>query len=199
MFVPPQRVPPPVPLVQRTGRPPDPNRRCSVELRECQVHGITEFAFYSAGLGFRRWRCKRCVGEAVTRRKQKIRRLLVAEAGGCCAVCGYDRCAINLAFHHVNPAEKSFALSSATTKALATYREEAKKCVLVCANCHGEIEARLIASPPPRASYRGSDRRSPAAQEPQLQLFAGKRARDDHDHDRHKQDEGDQGEHQGRQ
>jgi cytochrome c553 len=40
-------------------------------------------------------------------------------------------------------------------KALATYREEAKKCVLVCANCHGEIEAGLIESPPAGARYRG--------------------------------------------
>ena len=38
--------------------------------------------------------------------------------------------------------------------ALADFREEAKKCVLVCANCHGEIEARLIESPPPGSVYR---------------------------------------------
>lgn len=29
-------------------------------------------------------------------------------------------------------------------KSLATYRAEAEKCVLVCANCHGEIESGLI-------------------------------------------------------
>jgi hypothetical protein len=39
-------------------------------------------------------------------------------------------------------------------KALAAFRDEAKKCVLVCANCHGEIEARLIESPPPGSVYR---------------------------------------------
>ena len=39
-------------------------------------------------------------------------------------------------------------------KALATFREEAKKCVLVCANCHGEIEAGLIESPPAGSVYR---------------------------------------------
>ena len=39
-------------------------------------------------------------------------------------------------------------------KALAAFREEAKKCVLVCANCHGEIEASLIESPPPGSVYR---------------------------------------------
>lgn len=38
-------------------------------------------------------------------------------------------------------------------KSLATFRLEAAKCVLVCANCHGEIEAGLIPSPPPQAKW----------------------------------------------
>ena len=61
---------------------------------------------------------------------------------------------VNLHFHHVDPSTKSFALSVATGKGLAKLRNEAKKCVLVCANCHGEIESRVIRSPPPRATYR---------------------------------------------
>ena len=60
---------------------------------------------------------------------------------------------VNLHFHHVDPTTKSFALSVATGKALSKLREEAKKCVLVCANCHGEIESRLIQSPPAGATY----------------------------------------------
>jgi hypothetical protein len=32
--------------------------------------------------------------------------MLVEESGGCCAVCGYDRCIINLHFHHVDPKKK---------------------------------------------------------------------------------------------
>lgn len=144
----------PTPLVSRSGRPPSATRRCPVEVRSCRRHGPTEFALYSAGRNVpRRWRCKRCVGEAVTSRKQQIKEILVEEAGGCCAVCAYDRTPLNLHFHHVNPAEKSFALSMNTTKALAAYREEAQKCVLVCANCHGEIEAGLIKSPPAGATF----------------------------------------------
>jgi hypothetical protein len=138
----------PVPLVRQTGRPPDPNRTRPVELRECRRHGLTEFAHYSAGAGRYRWSCKRCVGEAVTRRKQKVKRILVQEAGGACAVCGYDRCIVNLTFHHVDPSAKSFGMTMANGRSIDAFRAEAKKCVLVCANCHGEIEAGLTPSPP---------------------------------------------------
>jgi hypothetical protein len=108
---------------------------------------------YASGNGRFRWYCRRCLGEAVTRRHQKIKQILVAEGGGACAVCGYDRTVVNLHFHHVDPATKSFAVNMARGKSLATFRREAAKCVLVCANCHGEIEAGLIPSPPPQAKW----------------------------------------------
>lgn len=144
---------PPIPHVKRKGRPPSPDRKCPVELRECRRHGVTEFAYYSSGAGGRRWCCKRCVGEAVTRRKQKVKQQLVEEAGGCCAVCGYDRCIINLGFHHVDPETKSFSMSMRLTKSISAFREEMEKCVLVCANCHGEIEAGYVPSPPAGATF----------------------------------------------
>jgi len=118
----------------------------------CERHGLTEFAHYKNGRGYR-WSCKRCIGEAVTRRKQKIKRTLVAEAGERCAVCGYDRCIVNLGFHHVDPAKKELEMSMRVGRSLDAFRQEAKKCVLVCANCHGEIEAGEIPSPPPATKF----------------------------------------------
>jgi hypothetical protein len=138
------------PITTRAGRPPDPNS--TAVLRECPRHGVVAFHRYRRGDGFV-YRCKRCVGEAVTRRHRRVRALLLSEAGGRCAVCGYARCALNLHFHHVDPSVKSFSMNMGVGKALAAFREEAKKCVLVCANCHGEIEAGLIQSPPPRSVY----------------------------------------------
>jgi 5-methylcytosine-specific restriction endonuclease McrA len=146
-------VEPPKPLVKQIGRPPDPNRTRPIELRTCSHHGETMFANYGKG-AHNRWRCRRCVGEAVTRRHQKIRRALIAEAGGACAICGYDRCLVSLHFHHVDPAEKSFPMTIAVSKSLAAFRAEAQKCVLLCANCHGEVEAGLVPSPPAGSVYR---------------------------------------------
>lgn len=44
-------------------------------------------------------------------------------------------------------------MTAAIGKSIETFRAEAKKCVLVCANCHGEIEAGLVISPEPGATY----------------------------------------------
>jgi hypothetical protein len=142
---------PPRPHVAKNGRPTT-VAPTEENLRECQHHGLTVHYLRPDNHG---WRCRRCIGEAVTRRKQRVRRILIEEAGGRCAVCGYDRCIINLHFHHVDPSTKSFLMSSAIGRAIAKFREEAKKCVLVCANCHGEIEAGLVESPPAQARYRG--------------------------------------------
>lgn len=145
MFVKPPDLEALKPLVKRTGRPREPH--AVGELKECAHHGLTEFRVYGRGVNMRN-RCKRCVAAAVNKRHRKLRALLVAEAGGCCAVCGYSRCILNLHFHHVDPTTKSFEMSMARGKSEAAYRAEMRKCVLVCANCHGEIETGLIPSPP---------------------------------------------------
>jgi hypothetical protein len=133
------------PLVKRAGRPRE--AHAVGEFRECPRHGLTEYGYYGRGEKRRR-RCKRCIAAAVTKRHRKLKRLLVAEAGGACKVCGYDRCILNLHFHHVDPTTKSFPMTMARGKSEEAYRAEMRKCVLVCANCHGEIEAGLIESPP---------------------------------------------------
>ena len=89
-----------------------------------------------------RFRCRLCRTGAVQRRRCEIKRILVAEAGGACALCGYDRTLGGLHFHHRDPAQKAFALSrQGVTRSLDAARAEAAKCVLLCSNCHAEVEA----------------------------------------------------------
>ena len=88
------------------------------------------------------YRCNKCRAEAVSRRRRKVKQLLVQDAGGACKLCGYDRCIAALEFHHLVPAEKRFSLSHrGVTRSLAAARAEAARCVLLCANCHAEVEA----------------------------------------------------------
>jgi hypothetical protein len=88
------------------------------------------------------WRCLKCRSEAVSRRRRKVKDTLVAEAGGACQLCGYSRCVAALEFHHLDPALKAFAVGErGLSRSLAAAREEAGKCLLVCSNCHAELEA----------------------------------------------------------
>lgn len=93
------------------------------------------------------FRCPRCVSERVSRRRRRLKEILVAEAGGACVACGYDRYIGALQFHHLDRREKRFQLAGrGLTRALSTLRREAEKCVLLCANCHAEVEAGRLPS-----------------------------------------------------
>jgi transposase len=103
----------------------------------CVHHGETEFFLEGRGC----YRCKRCRSDAVARRRRKVKEILVAEAGGSCRICGYDRHVAALHFHHLDPSQKLMPLSArGIAYAIDTLRDEAKKCVLLCSNCHAEVE-----------------------------------------------------------
>jgi len=81
----------------------------------------------------------------ITARRVARKRALVRLCGGSCQVCGYDRCLRNLAWHHIDPSEKSFQISSEIFQRNPRFVIlEAMKCILVCHNCHGEIHSNLI-------------------------------------------------------
>jgi len=106
--------------------------------RECSVHGRTTFVKYGAR---DHHRCEQCRKDRVVAHRRKVKALLIAEAGGGCALCGYDRYAGALQFHHLDRETKSFNLGlRGIARSLERCRAEASKCVLLCANCHTEVE-----------------------------------------------------------
>lgn len=129
---------------------PNPRRKRGSEngpretISRCKHHGETSFV--REGRGY--YRCKRCRIERVSQRRRQIKRKLVEEAGGRCLICGYDRCQQVLQFHHLDPTTKEFHLGqNGVTRSLARSRVEARKCILLCANCHGEVEAGITPVP----------------------------------------------------
>lgn len=73
-----------------------------------------------------------------------MKKRAVEMLGGKCTVCGYARCMSSLSFHHRNPDEKEFHPSHGYNRSWEIFSREIRKCVLVCANCHGEIHAGLV-------------------------------------------------------
>jgi transposase-like protein len=72
----------------------------------CATHGRTRHVLVKSE---QRTRCAKCRSEAVSKRRRKVKALLVEEAGGCCVLCGYDRHPAALQFHHLDPAESRSA------------------------------------------------------------------------------------------
>lgn len=104
----------------------------------CRHHGETDFVLDKRGY----FRCKRCRSQAVSRRRRRTKLILVEEAGGACRACGYNRSARALQFHHLEPSLKRLEIDARGAGiAIEKLRAEARKCVLLCGNCHAEVEA----------------------------------------------------------
>lgn len=138
----------PVVLTERQGnalqkhiRQFDPDRRLLKQVRKCQKHGLVSHQKRTDNSG---WRCSKCNTEHVHTHRVKKKEILILELGGSCILCGYNKYIGSLHFHHIDPRTKKFGLGKINlASSLSKLREEVKKCILVCSNCHGEIHAGL--------------------------------------------------------
>jgi len=71
----------------------------------------------------------------VSRSRSRCLLQLKIDFGGKCLDCGYDEVVDILVFHHVDPSTKEFSVGSISGRH-NMMREEAKKCILLCPNCH---------------------------------------------------------------
>lgn len=62
--------------------------------------------------------------------------------GNGCNICGYNKCIDALDFHHIDPRTKKFSISNTGHHGIDELKEEAEKCIILCANCHREIHAK---------------------------------------------------------
>lgn len=77
--------------------------------------------------------------------KRERRRELIEHLGPGCMVCKYSRCLRNLTFHHMVEETKEFGLCEREfSMKWDVLLHEAKKCVVLCHNCHGEVHEGLI-------------------------------------------------------
>lgn len=106
-------------------------------VRTCGVHGGGRFVLEGSGS----YRCVKCRSAAVAEQRRRMKARLVEEAGGRCSLCGYGSFLGALHFHHLDPSTKEFGLGGlGVTRSIERLRREARKCVLLCSNCHAEVE-----------------------------------------------------------
>ena len=82
-----------------------------------------------------------------TERRRFYKNNIVKTMGGKCVCCGYNKSNRALELHHINPNDKNFSISSKAYYAWSKLENELKKCILVCANCHAEIEDKILECP----------------------------------------------------
>lgn len=77
--------------------------------------------------------------------RNKTKELLIQACGGKCVKCGYDRCQTALCFHHIDPNEKHDTIASMlrNPRKITMIIQEAKKCIMICNNCHAEVHENL--------------------------------------------------------
>ncbi len=104
---------------------------------KCELHNEKFITTWNDGKRI----CRKCRNERTYNHRRNCKKKLVDLFGGKCELCGYCKSIRSLQFHHINPAKKEFALGHwTTTLSFEKMLVEAQKCMLVCGNCHGEIE-----------------------------------------------------------
>jgi len=62
-----------------------------------------------------------------------------------CACCGYNKCKWALEFHHKDESQKDLEINVLCNDGYSIERikDELRKCVLLCANCHREVHEEI--------------------------------------------------------
>lgn len=84
-------------------------------------------------------------GKKVIDFRVRVKQALVEANEHRCAYCGLVDDQVVYDFHHIDPSTKSFGIGNgSTTRSKQAYADEAKKCIMLCANCHRKVEKGLI-------------------------------------------------------
>jgi len=104
---------------------------------DCKKHGKgSKSVVHTIG---RIRRCAQCNAAKCKDARQRNKIKALEYKGNVCEICGYCAYIGALDFHHVNPKNKLFALSSGgLRKPWIVVKAELDKCALLCSNCHRE-------------------------------------------------------------
>lgn len=72
---------------------------------------------------------------------EKIKEEVMLYLGGKCKRCNFNELLSVLQFHHLDPFDKKYEISSYIHRGLRWLKPELEKCVLLCKNCHDVVHA----------------------------------------------------------
>lgn len=131
--------------------------------REClgchTLRPLDNFGHYKGGR--LRSYCYPCDHKRIKDYGQLLKRKAVDYLGGKCCICGYSKSLRSLNFHHTDPTQKEFSIAKRKCLNWTDTQQELDKCVLVCANCHGEIHDNITQIPMSVSTKRPSPQPHP--------------------------------------
>jgi hypothetical protein len=91
--------------------------------------------------------CKSCINAYTKEQYRNFKQDCIDYKGGKCEICGYNKCIAALDFHHKDPKQKEFRIStlriSNFDKNKGRITSELDKCQLLCSNCHREVHFQI--------------------------------------------------------
>lgn len=87
--------------------------------------------------------CKFCNNYLSKLRRINIKKQAVEYKGGKCEICEYNKYLAALEFHHLDPSQKDFTISTKGKKGFESIKNELDKCQLLCCRCHREEHEKL--------------------------------------------------------
>ena len=77
--------------------------------------------------------------------RKKWKEYLISKGLNKCSRCGYDKCFGAIDFHHIDPKQKLFVMSSCFSRPISwDALQELEKTIPLCANCHREVHANKL-------------------------------------------------------
>jgi len=119
---------------------------------------IEDFSWKNKSAGKRQTKCKHCHSKYVASHYQSNKQVYIDRAASSraqyykrnrnflndyksnlkCFECGETHLA-TLDFHHTDPTGKEFGVANFGGKSITKIKDEIKKCIVLCANCHRKL------------------------------------------------------------
>lgn len=82
-------------------------------------------------------------GSCVVAWRQRLKLKAITLKGGSCQICGYKNSVRAMVFHHLDPDQKDFSISTKNLRSWSRVQEELQKCILLCCRCHQELHDKI--------------------------------------------------------
>lgn len=83
---------------------------------------------------------KKYLNFRISELRREVKLKCVEYKGGKCVRCEYNECPAAMIFHHPDPNQKDFGISSnGISRSFDKCKPELDKCILLCVRCHAEV------------------------------------------------------------